>query len=80
MTLLSDARRTYADLAKTERDKYLLEVKTSLATRVDNLQMDERIVLNLFYVEELSCEEVALVMGRTVEDVWLIRISALRKL
>ena len=77
MTLLSEAQRIYTDLASVERDLRISEREAGLAARITSLHSDERIVLALLHVEELTCEQVAKVMGRKVEDVKLLQASAL---
>ena len=80
MTLLSEAKRAYADLAKMDYDLHLFPWEQDLVNRLQVLQRDQRTVLSLLYVEGLNCEQVAKVMRISVEDTHLLRDLAVKGL
>lgn len=80
MTHISEAQRIYKDLASMEHTYCSSDMRGGLIDRINCLSSDQRTVLGLLHVEELTCEQVASLMGLRVEAIHLLRASALETL
>lgn len=63
-----------------ERKVWMDQVKGMLAEEIDKLKKDERIVLSLYYFEELTLKEIGEVMERTESRICQIHNEVMAKL
>lgn len=69
-----------AELNAPERNVWMEQVKKMLAEEIDKLKKDERIVLSLYYFEELTLREIGEVMEKTESRICQIHNEVMAKL
>lgn len=67
-------------LGNPEQETQCAELREILADAIDGLEAKERLVVSLYYYEELKLKEIALVMGVTPSRVSQIHAKAMMKL
>ncbi len=70
--------KSHLDTPEQNMDK--LEMREVLASAIDKLNENERLVVSLYYYEELKLKEIAVVLGLTASRVSQLHAKALSKL
>lgn len=68
------------DLSAAEKKIWMDQVKGMLVAEIDRLKKDEKIVLSLYYYEELTLKEIGTVMERTESRICQIHNEVMAKL
>jgi RNA polymerase sigma factor for flagellar operon FliA len=67
-------------LSAPEKNLWVEQVKKMMAEEIDKLKKDERLVLSLYYYEELTLKEIGQVMERTESRICQIHNEVMEKL
>lgn len=80
--LMNNALNSQQSLTDTTVDSSLdeQELKTVIANSIDRLNEKERLVISLYYYEELKLKDIAQILGLTQSRVSQIHANALRKM
>lgn len=68
------------DMSSAEKKIWMDQVKVMLAQEIDKLKKDEKIVLSLYYYEELTLREIGEVMEKTESRICQIHNDVMAKL
>lgn len=68
------------DMSQAEKNVWIDQVKKMMAEEIDKLKKEERLVLALYYYDELTLKEIGQVMDRTESRICQIHNEVMEKL
>ena len=77
---IHSASQERGELSQAEKKIWMDQVKVMLVQEIDKLKKDEKIVLSLYYYEELTLKEIGEVMERTESRICQIHNEVMAKL